>query len=49
MYIVFHFYIDKIFVVVPFEAKATVEASSPVNGALVLGFNGIKEAEGVVF
>ena len=38
-YIVFHCHVDKTFVVVTFEVQATVEASGPVDGALVLGFN----------
>ena len=48
-YIVFHCHIDKTFVVVPLQDQATVEASGPVDGALVLVFNGINEVDTVVF
>ena len=48
-YIIFHCHVDKKFVVVPFKVQDIVEASVPVDGALVLGFNGIKGLEGVVF
>ena len=48
-YIIFYFHVDEKIVVVPFEVQVTVESSSPVNGALLLGFNGIIEMESVVF
>ena len=48
-YIVFHCHVDETFFVVTFKVQATVKASGPVNGASVLGFNGITEVEGVVF
>ena len=48
-YILFHCHVDKTFAVVPFEVQVTLEASGPVGSALVLGFNGINEVEGVVF
>ena len=37
------------FVVVTFEVQATVEASVPVDGALVMEFNGINKVGSVVF
>ena len=47
-YIVFHCHLDENFSVVGFKVQATVEASGPVDGALVLVFNGINKVEGVV-